>query len=254
MDLSLRAPPWFGSFRHDHINIEEEGTQNLLIPSFPIQVRDAKTLEVFHHFECGVQVCKLAICAEIIVVISDEDEVVAFRGDQHVSLHSSRGAEFGTKLLGTTDALVLFQDRFIFVHCIAARSKLEESLPCTFKIPIGPSQHFYFESAAWSSDMTQFGYCSQPGHISIWNLYDPPSSSSYDRPQIKPSAIQELKMPSIGVNFHDDFTSLAFNDRYATCSWGLLILFRCLIAKRVVTCIESHMRVALGTRFVSRSN
>jgi WD40 repeat protein len=158
--------------------------------------------------------------AEIIVVASTEYEVIAFRGDQSVTL--TLDAELGSTLLGKADALIVLQHRFIFVHQIATTSDLRESLPCTFKIPIDPSQHFCFESAAWSSDMTQFGYCAQEGHISIWNLYDRPSSSLYDKPEIKASAIQELKIPSTGLDCEDYLTSLAFNDSYAACSAGLL--------------------------------
>jgi hypothetical protein len=204
------------SDQHDHVWDESNG-----VLEFPIQVRDAKSLDVLKHFDCGVRVWEVAICGppgNEIIVVTTLGDVIAFYGDESVSLHAAViGHPEESKIIAKADVLLVLRGGFLYVYTPNITSSTPQSLDLTSEIQIANPSEFQCTTFAWSSDTSEFGYCIQENQVCIWGLYG-------DSGHIKPFQRQVLKSREPG----DMYVSLAFHHRYAAVaqdSLGGIVVF-----------------------------
>lgn len=172
----------------------------------PIQVRDAKNLNVLRHIECNVKVWEIAICGapgSEIVVVSTIRDVVAFKGNQSVTLHGGADGPDESKIIGKADALIVIRRGVLYVHHPAVDSP-ELLMELTCKIEIANPMDFECSFVAWSVDTSQFGFSLQDDHFCLWTLYD-------DAQEIRPCELQQFESPDpVGC-----YASLAFDEKLA---------------------------------------
>jgi WD40 repeat protein len=234
----------FCSDQHEHERTpppdnsdNEDAQMRALLPEHPIQVRDAKSLDVLYHFEGGARVWEVAICGPVgkeFIVICTVRDVICFYGPNHeesLTLYSSSSVQ-ETKLLGKDDALIVFREGRIFVHQPKygriSGSNDQFSIDCVWQTHVrqgaNPDDDFECGQPAWSADSTQFAYSAIDNQISIWNLYDQSSSLSSlinvkeqsNRRTVHPSPSQELKAAHpIAAQRPTFFRTVAFNQYLA---------------------------------------
>lgn len=178
-----------------------------LVPHHPIQIRDAKTLEIKKYLECHNRVWEIAICGPVgseIIVITTLREVIAFRDDQSTTIYNKEGgAHLTAKILGKHDKLLVFRNGTLFVHHIGPGPEL--ALPCFFESSIASPDDFYITAAVWSYDCAEVAFCAHANTILIWNVAD---ANPYEAQRIV--AVETSIDPA-------HYSSIAFNSMYVAC-------------------------------------
>jgi WD40 repeat protein len=188
------------SDQHDHVHSEHAW-------QFPLQVRDAVTLEVLRMINCGTPVWEVAICGPVgneIIIITTIKKVIALYGnEEYIALQSDPTGYFDAyKILAKEDVLLVLRNGLLHIYFPSVNSKPFLELFVEFQI--ADPQDFLCTVFTWSTDFSEFGYCINPNKVCIWRLYD-------DLGRINPSHVQTLTS-----NEPEDLISaLAFNEKFA---------------------------------------